>query len=666
MPPPSSQITLAVGDESWTVSIEPTLAGGFHLHASCGKDKTCSLDIDQGTAVALSTPSNTNEEDAAHAVLKYIHLSLQSDGNVQLALRPPTKRAEDRTLPLAAATVAPGIAADGTAMRPHTAENFPSLPGASRRRLSIGAPMVQATESLPCLDPVPSPVTSPSRSIQGGPTRLHSSNWVKLIKVVRRVPVFDLEEAVLRNTYDVKLRVDLGFRYSEEIATEVPAMILLEQASFFNDNVAVGWRFWATLGDLHYSLLARYPRYHRCFAFHLQKSTSSFAKALSYLENVADSSLIVKYAAGLFMKGERELPYELLKSLSLTYASNGSKLEPAVVVDRHALLFRVSLANSIMHEAILHVTKLIELVTADPSLVPKGYTINDFHLMLARCAQIEGDYLFATNTFSRILAETFGHSTVYSDDQFFALWYNLGTKCYDQGLMWLCIEYYTLALTYAKNLSMRATIYYRRGMAFFCINEPIKAEDDYRRAKSANHEVKPDVTLNDLKKDYLVEFNKLLDTPVEDVIKQVRKGMGKTTASIKVQRHFRHFMQQKRKKSDASRIMRRFSNSSKQSTSMDLVAATTQLNAATTGTPPAMAPGASVSTEHDDVTQYSAAAGADPSRIVQIPERFGAEVTASAACQLHARVAIAKGGQEVAQEAAPPLAIDLVLSHARL
>ncbi|RHY72544.1 hypothetical protein DYB37_001051 [Aphanomyces astaci] len=410
--------------------------------------------------------------------------------------------------------------------------------------------------------------------MKGGASPSSSPSWTKLVKVVRRIPVFELEEAVLRNTHDVKLRVELGLRYSETFATEMPAMLLLEQASLFSDNAAVGWRFWNTLGDLHFSLLKRYPRYNYCFAFHLQKCTSALAKALSYIENVADTSLIVKYATGLFMKGERELPYELLKSLSLTYASNGAKLEPAAVVERHALLFRVTLANSIMHEAVHHITKLIELVTADTTLLPTGYTLNDFHLMLARCAQIEGDFLFATHTFSRILGETFGHSTVYSDDQYFSLWHHLGTSCYDQGHMWLCIEYYTLALTYAKHLPMRATIYYRRGLAYYCIGEAIKAEDDYRRAKSACHDVKPDVTLHDLKKEYLVEFDRLLDTPVATLISQVRKGMGKTTASIKVQRHFRHFMQRKRKKSDASRLLRRFSNSNRASSVVNLLAST--------------------------------------------------------------------------------------------
>ncbi|RLO11510.1 hypothetical protein DYB28_010474, partial [Aphanomyces astaci] len=121
--------------------------------------------------------------------------------------------------------------------------------------------------------------------MKGGASPSSSPSWTKLVKVVRRIPVFELEEAVLRNTHDVKLRVELGLRYSETFATEMPAMLLLEQASLFSDNAAVGWRFWNTLGDLHFSLLKRYPRYNYCFAFHLQKCTSALAKALSYIEN---------------------------------------------------------------------------------------------------------------------------------------------------------------------------------------------------------------------------------------------------------------------------------------------------------------------------------------------------------------------------------------------
>ncbi|KAF0687156.1 Aste57867_21127 [Aphanomyces stellatus] len=558
--------TLAAGGVLWDVSIDE-VDTGYMVHAA-NEGRQCDLHVDRVTVqkFAESRPG----EDPKQILSDRIQLCSGEGTCMILQLRPVTS-ASRRQIPILMPQPNDLTVDEKGSLthRPQTIDSaLPKLANEGRMSRRSSVPTLSSTP-LPQLTPKISPPKSPAKSPPSKTTAKFqiltrsspgkASGWAKLKKMVRRMPVFELEEAMLRDPHDLKLRIDLGLRYSEDRATEMTAVLLLEQASFFSDHSSAGWRFWGTLGDIHYALLARYSRHDYRFGFHLNKCTAAFNKALTFIENASDPGLIAKYATSLFMKGERELPYELLKTLSLTYGTNGSRLDPHAVAHRLFLLFQITLANNIVHEAIAHMTKLIRLAAETPALVPMGYTLNDCELMLARCCQIEGDFLFATNTFARILGDKYGPSSVYSDEQYLAVWHSLATACYTHGHMWLSIEYHTVALTYAKHLALRATVFFRRGLSFFCIGEPIKAEDDYRRARSTYHDAKPEISLHELKKEYQEEFDKLLDTPVADLISQVRRGMGKTTASIKVQRHFRHFMLSKRKKSDASRIVRRFS-----------------------------------------------------------------------------------------------------------
>ncbi|CAK4587996.1 unnamed protein product [Aphanomyces euteiches] len=531
-----ASFTIVDGNSAvWKVTIDSPQDDKFHVTATAEgpNGQTCELDVD-GRAVERLSRGKPAAVDPLALLQEHLCMETQRDGSLRMSLT----RLDDED-------------DDDTTDKPPSLSSSESLPSLSSdsnltRRKSV---LSQSAVQLPQLE------AKASKASSGG------AGWAILRKAVRRMPVFELEGAVLHHPHDLKLRMELGLRYLEQPASEVAAMILLEQASFFHDNASIGWRFWGAVGNAHFAVLKRYPPHHYCFAFHLQKCTATYSKALAYLENAADTSLIVKYATSLFMRGERDLPYELLKSLSLTYGSNGSKLEPSDVVDRLFLLFCITFANNSIHEATAHMTKLLSLATTDVSLVPKGYALRDLHLMNARCCQIQGDFLFATDTFVRLLSETYGVSTVYTDEQYLSLWHDLAVKCFAQGHMQLSIEYNTIALTYAKHLPIRAAIYFRRGLAFYCIGEPIKAEDDYRRANSTCHDAKPEVPMADLKRDYTKEFDKLLDTPASAIINQVRKGMGKTTATIKVQRHFRRFLHAKRKKTEANRMLRRLSTS---------------------------------------------------------------------------------------------------------
>ncbi|OQS02827.1 hypothetical protein THRCLA_04846 [Thraustotheca clavata] len=171
------------------------------------------------------------------------------------------------------------------------------------------------------------------------------------------------------------------------------------------------------------------------------------------------------------------------------------------------------------HEAELVISKLM-------ATLPTGFSINHVELMLARSLQMQGEYLSSTQIYSKILGTKFDPTMNYSDEAYVA------------------IEYLTLALTYAKQAKVRATIYYKRGRAQFCLGDCNAAEDYYRRGRNSNQETKPANTLASLKL-HKAKFYTLASKPIREIIACVRKGMGEAAASLILQRSFRQFLKKK-------------------------------------------------------------------------------------------------------------------------
>ncbi|KDO30382.1 hypothetical protein SPRG_05093 [Saprolegnia parasitica CBS 223.65] len=358
-------------------------------------------------------------------------------------------------------------------------------------------------------------------------------------KVAARAPTFEIEEQLLAAPTNVALRIELGYRYAEQDGSKLWAVVLLEQVSLMHDERG-GWRFYQVLGHAHYHLMLRHPRPHHCCVFHLHQATETYKLALSYLENMGDVLLVINYATALFMQGVKERPLEMLATVNLRHGIQFGPLDNQIYVDRLFTHFQILSANECFNDALTALSKIQQLQAR-----PTGYATRDLDLVRARCLQLQGDLLASSELFSRILLESFGPATTYADEMYATLWHNLCSLCLRRGHLFLAIDYATLALTYAKAAKLRATLYYARGVSHYCLHNANAAEDDYRRGRNASHEIKPLYTLRELKSSYKDAFALVLSTSIPDIVASGRRGLGKTTATLKVQRQFRRFLHQK-------------------------------------------------------------------------------------------------------------------------
>ncbi|OQR84793.1 hypothetical protein ACHHYP_12820, partial [Achlya hypogyna] len=381
--------------------------------------------------------------------------------------------------------------------------------------------------------------------------RISVGAWLYGPKVAQRPPLFEIEEQVLVAPSSVSLRVALGYRYAEHEGSKHWAVVLLEQASLMAEDPG-GWRFWQVLGHMHYHLMLRYPRQHHCCIFHLHQAAVTYKKAMSYVENMGDVVLIIHFATALFMQGVKDRPLEMLATANLRHGIQFGPLDNQIYVDRLFTHFQICAANGRTSDSLALLAK-IRALHAQPS----GYSRTDMDLIHARCLQLDGELLASSELFSRLLKDMFGPATAYADELYADMWHHLGSLCLRQGHLYLAVEYTTLALTYAKHAKLRATLYYARGLAHYCLSDFNGAEDDYRRGRNSNHDVKPTLSLAELRRSYKEDFDLVLSTSIEDIVRAARKGMGKTTASLKVQRQFRQFLDRKRLGADPQSFTRR-------------------------------------------------------------------------------------------------------------
>ncbi|EQC40388.1 hypothetical protein SDRG_02286 [Saprolegnia diclina VS20] len=370
-------------------------------------------------------------------------------------------------------------------------------------------------------------------------------------KVAARVPTFEIEEQLLAAPTNVALRIDLGYRYAEQEGSKFWAIVLLEQVSLMHDERG-GWRFYQVLGHAHYHLMMRHPRPHHCCVFHLHQATETYTLAMSFLENMGDVPLIINFATALFMQGVKERPLEMLATVNLHHGIQFGLLDNQIYVDRLFTHFQILAANDRLGDALNVLFKIKQLHAR-----PTGYAALDFDLVRARCLQLQGDLLGSSELFSRILLDLFGPATNYADELYASMWHKLCSLCLRRGHLFLAIDYATLALTYAKAAKLRATLYYIRGVSHYCLHNVNAAEDDYRRGRNSSHEIKPMYTLHELKRAYKDDFALLLSTSIPDIVASGRRGLGKTTATLKVQRQFRQFLHRKHHGADPHTLTRR-------------------------------------------------------------------------------------------------------------
>ncbi|OQS03147.1 hypothetical protein THRCLA_04546 [Thraustotheca clavata] len=370
----------------------------------------------------------------------------------------------------------------------------------------------------------------------------------QLAKIAKRIPTFALEERLLANPINIKYIVQVGFRYAEQEVSKLYALLLLEKVNIVTEEPG-GYKYWQILANLHYQIMQRYRRFHPCGIFHLHQATIVYKKALLYSENQSDVMLLLNYAFAQFMEGVVERPYEMLQTINLHHGISIEKVESLEYIDRLFMYFQICAANKKWHEAEMVLRKLI-------LAPPNGFTIANVEIMLARCLQIQGDFLSSNEIFSRILNYKFGSSASH-DDAYMNLWHELASVCLNYGHLYLAIEYLGLTLTYAKQTKIRAKLYYERGLAHFCLGDINSAEDDYRRGRNSNNVAKPAITIAELKKSYEPEFDVLVNKPINEIVNTVRRGMGRTSASIKLQRSFRKYIERKRGAEDPHLLKRR-------------------------------------------------------------------------------------------------------------
>ncbi|KAE9343536.1 hypothetical protein PR003_g8919 [Phytophthora rubi] len=151
------------------------------------------------------------------------------------------------------------------------------------------------------------------------------------------------------------------------------------------------------------------------------------------------------------------------------------------------------------------------------------YNAADYRLMLMQCQQASGDYVAAAQSLASVLKlKGIQQDTTLRDEQYFDLWYSLAEKCFHHEDYALALEYYAIALNFAKQSQVLAAIHYNLGLCFQSLGEDNKCVTEYKRARTANRHVPPLVSLTELSTPYDERFAQLLQKTVVQTIEEVR------------------------------------------------------------------------------------------------------------------------------------------------
>lgn len=356
--------------------------------------------------------------------------------------------------------------------------------------------------------------------------------WLNGRLVVDKISCLQLEELVLQNPSSEKHLVKLGIRYARWSGTSLAAILLLEHASLLHENAPRTHEYWNSMGNAHLDIFLRNRKFLPVSKFHLERCLQAFSRAFAYMESMADPLLLLRYAICLFWRsGDTNLEKadDVFRELFAKFASFCDK-------DRLNLLFLrfQTLSRLHMHrEAAECVEAIIGLHRASPSDAadsdtrePSPFDSADYLMMLMYCQQRNGDYVLASATFLTILkSKGITQEGELNDEQYLELWLSLAKKCFDHEEYPLALEFYSIALTFARDSHVLAHIHYSRGLCYEAVHESAKCVAEYKRARNVNRHVTPLVAIADLHGVYDEQFSALLKKPIRQVIDEVRLAL---------------------------------------------------------------------------------------------------------------------------------------------
>lgn len=371
------------------------------------------------------------------------------------------------------------------------------------------------------------------------PSEYHAkwSKWVHGRHVVDKVSCLRLEEIVLQDLHNETNLLKLGLRYARFPGASLPAVLLLEHsstASTSHSGIPGTHEYWNWLGNAHFNIFLRSRKFMPAAKFHLNKCLQAFTHAFAYIESMADPLLLLRYAICLFWrKGESDLEQtnEIFHELFTKFASFCEKDRLNLLFLHFQVLFCLKMhqeAMDCMHAIIsLHrvatEAKGESTASSTAASMSPPYDTMDYMLMLVHCQQIMGDYVQASATFSSILkAKSIHQEGALSDDEYLDFWYNLADRCFYHEDYVLAMEYYSIALTFAKDSLVLATMLYNRGLCHQSVGETAKCMAEFKRARNVNRHVLPPITIADLREGYEEQFALLLRKPVGQLIEEVR------------------------------------------------------------------------------------------------------------------------------------------------
>lgn len=377
--------------------------------------------------------------------------------------------------------------------------------------------------------------------------------WLNGRHIVDKINCLQLEELVLQNPHNETHLVKLGLRYARWSGTSLAAILLLEHASLVHESALRTHEYWNSMGNAHLDVFLRHRKFLPMCSFHLDRALRAFTRAFAFMESMADPLLLLRYAICLFWRnGESNLEKadDVFHELFTKFATFCDKDRLNLLFLRFQILCRLHMyqeaadcMNTVMNA---HSACSVESVRPSSSLsssrqgaaVPP-YDAVDYLVMMMHCQQSSGDYILASATFSSILkAKKITQEGTLSDDHYLELWYSLAEKCFHHEDYTIALEYYSIALNFAKDSQVLASIHYNRGLCYQAIGEDAKCVAEYKRAKNSNRHVVPHVSIAELRASYEDQFALLLQKPIRQVIEEVRVNLY-DKAVKKLQRIFR-------------------------------------------------------------------------------------------------------------------------------
>uniref|UniRef100_K3X9V0 Uncharacterized protein n=1 Tax=Globisporangium ultimum (strain ATCC 200006 / CBS 805.95 / DAOM BR144) TaxID=431595 RepID=K3X9V0_GLOUD len=336
--------------------------------------------------------------------------------------------------------------------------------------------------------------------------------------------------------------------------------------------------YWNAMGNAHFNLFLRHRKFLPICQFHLEKALRAFTRAFAFMESMADPLLLLRYAICLFWQRESvqsnlEKADDVFRDLRAKFATFCDKDRPNLLFLHFQILCRLHMYQEAA-ECMKTVLNLLDalpahaLDTDNSSLRPTSkllssrsttstasisapYDTTDYMLMLMHSQQSSGDYAQASATFSAILKARHmleadeGSSSVLHDDQYLEIWYSLAEKCFFHEEHPLALDFYSIALNFAKDSHVLASIHFHRGLCYQAIGDDANCVTEYKRARNLNRHVAAPVAIAELHAKYTDQFAVLLQKSIKLVIDEVRVLLY-DKAVKKLQRIFRRKQHQQK------------------------------------------------------------------------------------------------------------------------